>query len=204
MIRKIGFILVFIVLGCNASRKFGDVDFSSRSILYDKVKVKVSTKTLGDLTLRGYINIYRDSFFCFKFYGPLAYELVSGYCKDKFFAYDHFNDVTHTDVLNELSRATGIVFNRNIFEELLAGNLTDLVKEIKDLNGTVLDISTNHLTHSVVFTNTARNSLLSLLVNYRNLIPKEIELKYDGPVDKWTVKIAVLHVSNEQRRCNFE
>jgi len=205
MMRKL--ILIFIVIslvGCNASKKFGEADFHGQYITY-QVKLKLETKSFKNVTLNGYFCLNRDSFLCFKFYGrPFGYEIVSGYFRNELLVFDHYNNILHSDALQQLISTTGIVFDRKIFEDMLTGELPGLKTRLENLNGTVLDIKmANQRMQSLEIANKPRNARLNLLVNYRGQFPGKIELNYADLMDKWKVVIDILRVTNEQRKCNF-
>ena len=199
-------IIGLLISSCVASHNLESVSFNQPYLTYKQVKVKLSTKAFGDVTLKGFISMTHDSSFCFKFYGPLSMEVVSGLFDDEFRIMDHVNNIAHKNALEELQKKTGIVLNRRIFEFLLVGKLGEVKNELETLNGSLLKFQLNDdkSVNELVIQNIARACKLSIECKYSGIIPQKIWIAYNDPSDKWSLRLEVISANNDRKRCNFD
>jgi hypothetical protein len=199
-------ILLLLFSSCVASRNFENVSLNGRYLTYKQVKLKLSTKTFGNVTLKGYISLTLDSSFCFRFYGPFSLEVVSGLFDSEFKVVDHVNNVKHDDALKQLQAKTGIVLNRRVFESLLEGKLGEVKQELENLNGSVLKyrLDDNKPSKELVIQSVARASQFILQCKYSGSIPRLIWIEYNDAIEKWSVQLDVINAGNDRKRCNFD
>lgn len=192
----------FFFVGCKGPAKLVNFSFNDKYVTFDKVKVSLD-KNIG---LRGYVTIVRDSFICFKFYGPLGYGIVGGRLASTFQIIDYFNNKNIDDAISQISGKSGVVINRKVIEDILLFNTDSLKETLLQLNPR--DLSMEVLERSkgkrVVIKHAITKGEFILDYLWKTNLPKEIKIRYADLSDQWSVQIDIISVSNLSKKCNFE
>jgi hypothetical protein len=200
------FLLTILLLSSCAIKPNYNFSVNDKYLTYDKVKIKVNSQKLGKVTLKGYISIVKDSSICFKFWGPLGIEVVSGRLDQRFVLKDHFNDVFHEDALQELIDKTGIVFTKRCIENILLANIDSLKMNLATLNNNVITLNDNQRWTNRMLTieNIPRKNSMQFSFNLKSQLLNKVSVIYRDEIDHWSVEIQVLNISGQQKRCNFD
>ncbi|MDP4207482.1 MAG: hypothetical protein Q8928_01580 [Bacteroidota bacterium] len=200
------FLLTILFLSSCAIKTNYIFSANDKYVTYDKVKIKVNSQKLGKVTLKGYISIVKDSSICFKFWGPLGIEVVSGRLDQRFVLKDHFNDIFHADALQELIDKTGIVFTKRCVENILLAKIDSLKTDLTTLNNNVITLNDNQrwMNRMLSVENIPRKNLMQFSFNIKSQLLNKVSVIYSDENDHWSVEIQVLNISGQQKRCNFD
>jgi len=202
MMKYILFGLCLLLSSCVGSKFVEKASMDAEYISFTKVRAKVKSSKLGNLSCKGYIYLRRDTSLCFKFFGPLSYELLNGEFKHEFKIYDCYNKRLYDDVLELLKKKEGIIVNLKVVEDLLLANSKEFTKELLSLNEPYLQLDTIRKKGEVII-------MVDNCVKYkvtivkRGLLPKTIVIENKDEFDNYTIYLEFLSISNERKKCNF-
>lgn len=198
-------VLCITFSACSGTKNISTFSPNDKHIDFEKTKIKLNSKTFGNITLKGYIYLVKDSLICFKFYGPFSYEVISGLYIDTFKIFDHFNKVKYANVENTIFSQAGVTINRQTLQFLLLGNVGEMKTELLKLNKSIFRIESNISSKKcelLIFIDSEQKFLKFkfLLVNQ---IPKSVLISYKDPLTNWSANIQNVNITNHSKKCNF-
>jgi hypothetical protein len=198
-------IFIFLMYSCSVMHKIPEVSLNGKYVTFDKVKARISSVNYGNITLKGYISIVRDSLLCFNFNGPLGIKGLSGKFCEQFIVKDYYNDRLYSDVLKELILKSGVIFNKVCIENIIFSRLDSLSLQLKKLNGNVIEVNVEELKKrpSLTISNLVKNNSIKFEFFLKRKIPREINIFYNDNKENWEIKIEVISISNQEKKCNF-
>jgi len=205
MMRKL-IILSILLISCINLHKIPNISLTNKYVTYNKVKIKIESKSFDNITLRGFINIIQDSLICFGFWGPLGYKVLSGDYGERFGLKDYHNNRNNSDVLTEIYNKSGIYFNRVCIENLLLARVDSLIQSLNVLNKGVIKLE-KHLNKKcqlLTIMKGDRKSCYKLEFFYSNAIPRIIKISYNDLQDQWVAQIEIISISNEKKACDLK
>lgn len=202
--KKWCFIVLFFV-SCSSSKVAPNFSMLERTITFDKTKISINSKSFGSITLKGYISLIKDSLLCFKFYGPLAYDVLSGVYSDTFKVMDNFNKIKYSTFDTHIFQLSGIVINRNVLEFLMLGKVLEVKREILKLNSNNIQIELNNGPYKrlLMISNTVDHKLYQIQCNLKNQIPASVVIYYKDDLTSWSAEIQNIYITNLTKKCNF-
>ena len=204
--RKLLVFFLIIFVSCQATKNLSNFSLNNKYLTFDKVRLHFDSNTIGEISLKGYISIVRDSLICFKFFGPFSYEVVSGLYSSNFSFFDNYNHRSFPDILMLIFQKSGIILDRNVLEFMLTSDLSAFISELEKLNQVNLRverIEKKSLNEILIF-NDVRNSLLKIQFMMKNSFLDKLSIIYKEDVDHWRVDLNVLEVTNNPKNCNFK
>jgi hypothetical protein len=192
--------LVIIFTNCSNTRILS-VNNNSPYINYEKVKLKLNINK-SSYSIKGFIYIIKDTSFCFRFWGPLGYEVGHGRIDSNFLFFDAINNIVHRDLKNKIETNTGLIITRNLLLNMLTGNIDSLSSELVKNNRGIVDISSQNNLYLEI------NHLVSLQkmsfkYSYNKNRLKNIFIKSTGKNTNLFVNIEILGYSNDKKICRF-
>jgi hypothetical protein len=202
MVKYIVFGLFLLLNSCVSSKLVEKASVDAEYISFTKVKVKVKSSKLGNLTCKGYIYLRKDTSLCFKFFGPLSYELINGEFKHEFKIYDCYNKRLYGNVLELLKKRDGIIINLKVVENLLLANSLGFTKELLSLNEPYMELDTMGKKGEVVI-KINKSVKYQIRTVRRSLFPKTIVIECKDEFDNYSIYLEFLAISNERKKCTF-
>lgn len=197
----LAFVLVFVTTACATVKVKEPVSLASAYITYSKVKAKVRLPQGNEYSCKGYIAITRDSLICFRFFGPLSYEVVNGRIDRDFKVYDCINKRLFDNGFDLVKEKIGLSMNRLAWEDLLLTNFSGLKERLLQLNTLNLQIdSTTKQKRLMIDDNRFQCKITASLSGQ---LPKKIVIESKDNVGKYTIELDFLLISNDKRKCNF-
>ncbi len=205
MTRKL-IILSILLVSCINLHKIPSISLSNKYVTYNKVKVKIESKSFDNIILRGYINIIQDSVLCFGFWGPLGYKVLSGDYGERFRLIDYHNKRDNSGVLTEIYNKSGLYFNRVCIENLLLARVDSLILSLNELNKGVIKLEKrlNKKCQILTIIKGDRKSCYKLEFFYKKAIPKIIKISYNDLQDQWVAQIEIISISNDKKACDLK
>ena len=185
--------------------KIPEVSLNSKYVVLDKVKMKISSANYGNIVLKGYISIVHDSVLCFNLNGPLGLKVLSGKFSEQFIVKDYYNDRLYTDVLKEMILKSGITFNKICLENIILSRVDSLSSQLKRLNANIVEVKAEEYVkkRTLTIVNPVKNNSFKFDFILKRKLPHEINIFYQGYNENWEVKIEVISISNQEKKCNF-
>jgi len=195
------YFFLILTVSCGHLRQIEKQCINGSSIYFSKVKVTFNSNENRLLTLRGYISILKDSLICFKFFGPLSYEVLSGYIdKNQYRIFDSYNKKLYSSYDSTFSQFNMVRFNEGLFESFILGKRSDFVDYSYSLNkGTIID--TTRLFNNELSISDGSNRL-KIKWSRNSFRVTSIDLKYSGG-GSYFIKIDLIAVSRERKDCKF-
>ena len=187
--------------GVKTSFNFSSID---KHITFEKINVKFKSQPFGNIHLKGYIILCKDSLICFKFFGPLSMEVFSGVYLDTFKVYDRYNDVVYKNAESKIFSQTDIAINRQVIEFMLLGKIELLTQELMRINSPGMkfkqEIKDNKL-KCITVDDLGKH--FSIKFSLKSDIPGSIYLAFKDTYNEWECSIENISITNRIKKCNF-
>jgi hypothetical protein len=187
-------------LACSTS-KFVPQNFSTNYLNYDKVRIKLTINN-EDHSFKGYIRTVKDTSICFRFLGPLGYDLGKGNFTDRFVYFDEVNNIKYSDFQQQIENAAGIFINKQIIFDILTGNVDSLKSNIVSLNKGIVKIVKADMTYLELY-HTISNRTLNFKYKYVNKLPSQINILSKGISNKFELQFEIIEISGIKKNCTF-
>jgi hypothetical protein len=201
------FILAFVLIySCVGTHKLKNASLTSKFVNFAKVKVKINFNEFENFSLKGNINIVKDSLICFCLWGPMGLKVLSGEFSDQFKIIDHYNGKEVPDIIDKLMEKSGIIFNRKVIETVLLAEVDSLKEVLRNLNKDLLQVDfydRDNKQKMFKLLNKLKKSEINIEYNYSRSINKFIRISYKDPIGSWNVIIEIIAITNEKKKCNF-
>jgi hypothetical protein len=168
---------------------------------YDRIKLSL-TVDRSQYHFKGFIHMIKDTSACFRFWGPLGYEIGRGQIGDSFTYYDALNNLNYKDLKQQMENSSGLILNKSILLYLLSGKVDLLASELLKLNRGILSVkeSNNHyleLEHSV------SHQTITFKYTFIKGIPAAMDIKSKGSGTIFELKLEINDISLEKKICRF-
>jgi hypothetical protein len=130
---------------------------------------------------------------------------LGGKFDEHFMVKDYYNDKLYSDILNELIKKSGIVFNKACIEDVLLCKIDTLSAILSKLNDNKIKIKHREQGKklSLNIMNNFKNNSYTLEFLRRKKIFSDIKILYQGYDESWDVNIEIISISNVEKKCNF-
>jgi hypothetical protein len=195
------------LISCSPTRELKKVSFDSKYINYAKVKAKVNTNSYGNIRLKGHIYLVKDSLLYFKFYGPLSVEALSGVYQENFFVNDLYHNIKYTDVTKDIYIRTGIIFDRQVLQNLLVGDLILMKARLLQINDGYLRFDLGGSSRKPflsIISDKGMGQLRISMTKSKTMLLSKIFLECTKCIENWSLTFEFVEISNEKRKLKFE
>lgn len=202
--KAIWFVIVSLILasGCAGVKVNNNVFFNSSYIYYSKVKAKITLPSGNKYSTKGNIFLSRDTLICFRFFGPLSYEVVNGKIDTECKVYDCINQQLYDNGFKLIEEKVGLVMNREVVEDLLMAKFNELRTVLLSLNKISISIDSSGKQKELVIDDT-RGRHCEITASIAGLIPKKIVIRTGDNAGESVIELDFLLISNDKRKCNF-
>lgn len=202
MVRFAFIICVLFATACASVKVATTVQLNNRHILFNKVKVKIRLPQGNKYTCNGYISMVKDSLICFRFFGPLSYELVSGKIDQDLEVYDAINKQLYEDGFSLIRSKIGLNMSRGTLQALFLADFSTLKQELSLINPLKIQYDSTAKSKTLIIEdgNSTHTRITASLVGQ---IPRRIVIESKDLTGMYTIELDFLLISNDKRKCNF-
>jgi hypothetical protein len=198
------FVFTIFLISCVGGRFTETASFKDSHLSFSKVKLKMSSSSLGSINMKGYIYFVKDSLLCFKFFGPFSFELFSGRFDKVFTVYDAYNKRRYDDILNQILTKEGIAINLRVLQDLFSANQDSLQRTLQLLNKGRLEFETGRKVNQMIIKNSSKHVEYQITWKKKHNLPTRLFILYRDSIETSSLDFEFVSISNDERKCNFE
>jgi hypothetical protein len=193
---------LFLILfySCSTQKRIIRVE-STVYLNYDKVKINCTINE-SKIKLNGFINQILDTTMCYRFWGPLGFEIGRGHINEQFPFYDAINKVNYTNIKDKLESIAGIFLNKSVFFALLSGQTDSLANKLIALNGDIVIVKELKPDYLFLENKISRNTI-SFKYKYANNNLKFIIINSISFRSKFDLHLEIVEISRNKKICKF-
>jgi hypothetical protein len=195
-------ICLFILLFSCSKTKLLVSSNSSPYLNYDKVKFTLTLNQSRN-SFKGSVYILKDTSVCYRFWGPLGFELGYGSINKDFSFYDAVHNTSYKDLKSKMETITGLVMDKQILLYLLTGSVSSLSTEILKLNKEIISIKEIN-DHYLELHHNVSHSDIYFKYKFKGGYPVSILLKTNGNGNIFELKLEIIEISHDKKICRFK